>query len=209
MMDSLEELSSGWRNLGDGWNFFKYPLTATLSAPVRKGYSLWQPFLPYLCLLSLFRPRPLTTFLFFAPIPCSYTCGAARNYFSSFLSARICKIMQFILYGSIYCSYILCPRRKTIWSELESNQGPLASQVTALTTRPCLVGQAFDYIYFWITVRGCPILTQCRGHQCYSSLSRTEWPTIWNLMYFDQLINDNYEHTKENITLIVCQCRHL
>ena len=36
----------------------------------------------------------------------------------------------------------LYPRReKTIWSELESNAGPLTSQVTALTTRPWLLGQ--------------------------------------------------------------------
>ena len=31
-------------------------------------------------------------------------------------------------------------RRKNIWSELESNPGPLASQATALTTRPWLLG---------------------------------------------------------------------
>ena len=33
-------------------------------------------------------------------------------------------------------------RRKTIWSELELNPGPHASQATALTTRPCLLGQS-------------------------------------------------------------------
>ena len=32
-------------------------------------------------------------------------------------------------------------RRKTMWSELESNPGPLASQATTLTTRPCLLWQ--------------------------------------------------------------------
>ena len=32
-------------------------------------------------------------------------------------------------------------REKTIWSELESNPGPLASQATAQTTRPWLLGQ--------------------------------------------------------------------
>ena len=31
-------------------------------------------------------------------------------------------------------------RIKTIWSELESNSGPFASQPTDLTTRPCLLG---------------------------------------------------------------------
>ena len=36
----------------------------------------------------------------------------------------------------------LYPRReKTIWSELELNPGPPASQATALTTRPWLLGQ--------------------------------------------------------------------
>ena len=31
--------------------------------------------------------------------------------------------------------------------ELESNPGPFASQATALTTRPCHLGQVSDYIY--------------------------------------------------------------
>ena len=31
--------------------------------------------------------------------------------------------------------------KKTIWSELESNPGPIASQATALTTRPLLPGR--------------------------------------------------------------------
>ena len=36
----------------------------------------------------------------------------------------------------------LYPRReKAIWSELELNPGPLASQATTLTTRPWLLGQ--------------------------------------------------------------------
>ena len=63
----------------------------------------------------------------------------ARNYL---LSTWICKIMQFIMSGSIF-SYLFLPeeRRKTIWSELELNPGPLASRATARTTRPCLLGQ--------------------------------------------------------------------
>ena len=46
----------------------------------------------------------------------------------------------------MYCVWIpliptpLYPRReKIIWSELESNPGPLASQSTSLTTRPFLL----------------------------------------------------------------------
>ena len=41
-----------------------------------------------------------------------------------------------------FYSYHLIPEeRKTFWSELESNPGPLASQGTALTIRPWLLGQ--------------------------------------------------------------------
>ena len=41
-----------------------------------------------------------------------------------------------------FCSYLLIPEeRKNIWSELESNPGPLALQATALTNRPWLLGQ--------------------------------------------------------------------
>ena len=42
----------------------------------------------------------------------------------------------------------LYPRReeKTIGSDLVSNQGPLASQATALTPRPCLLSNEVGYI---------------------------------------------------------------
>ena len=43
-------------------------------------------------------------------------------------------------------------RRKTIWSELESNQSPPASQATALTTRPCLIEQDIYKCHKTITV---------------------------------------------------------
>ena len=43
-------------------------------------------------------------------------------------------------------------RRKTIWSELESNQSPPASQATALTTRPCLLEQDIYKYHKTITV---------------------------------------------------------
>ena len=39
----------------------------------------------------------------------------------------------------------LYPRReKTVWSELESNPGPLASQVTDLITRQLHLGPVYD-----------------------------------------------------------------
>ena len=49
--------------------------------------------------------------------------------------------MQFIMSGSILFLPPYTRGEKTIWSELESNPGPLASQATALTTRPWLLGQ--------------------------------------------------------------------
>ena len=69
--------------------------------------------------------------------------GVAMNFYYYFYLLGYARIAQLILSGFIY-SYLLCPRRKTIWSELESNLGPLVafcSQVTALTTWPCLLGQ--------------------------------------------------------------------
>ena len=62
--------------------------------------------------------------------------------------ARLRVILLFNLHW--YAIYHVCillfflppmakERRKTIWSELESNPGPLASQATTLTTRPCLL----------------------------------------------------------------------
>ena len=39
-------------------------------------------------------------------------------------------------------------KRKTIWSELESNPDPLASQATAVTTRPLRLGHLlFDELF--------------------------------------------------------------
>ena len=81
---------------------------------------------------------------FFTPIPCTYTSlplnGMARNYYY-FLSTWICKMIQFVASGSIF---FLPPytwgEKKNIWSELELTPGPNASQATALTTRPWLLG---------------------------------------------------------------------
>ena len=57
-----------------------------------------------------------------------------------FLSTWIRKITQFIMSGSILFLPPYTREEKNIWSELESNLGPLASQSTALTTRPWLLG---------------------------------------------------------------------
>ena len=77
------------------------------------------------------------------PIPCTYTCspldGMARNYFYYYLHgyARSCNFLCL----DPFCSYLLIPEEKeNIWSELESDPCPFASQATALTTRPWLLG---------------------------------------------------------------------
>ena len=45
-----------------------------------------------------------------------------------------------------FYSYLLIPEeKKNIWSELELNPGPLASQATTLTTRPWLLGHLEEY----------------------------------------------------------------
>ena len=58
-----------------------------------------------------------------------------------FFSTWICKSTQFVLSGSTFIHSSLYPRRaENNWSVLESNAGTLASQATALTTRPWLLG---------------------------------------------------------------------
>ena len=49
--------------------------------------------------------------------------------------------MQLIMSGSILFLPPYTRGEKTFWSELELNPGPLASQATALTTRPWLLGR--------------------------------------------------------------------
>ena len=56
------------------------------------------------------------------------------------LSTWISKSTQFVVSGSIlFLPPYTRGEKKNIWSELESNPGPLASQATALTTRPWLL----------------------------------------------------------------------
>ena len=56
-------------------------------------------------------------------------------------STWIRKNMQFIMSGSIlFLPPYTRGEKKTIWSELKSNPGPLASQATTLTTIPWFPG---------------------------------------------------------------------
>ena len=71
--------------------------------------------------------------------------GVARNYlFYLHGYARSCHLWS--LDPFFPTSYAL-GEKKTIWSELESNPGPLAPQATALTTRPCLLGLYMQMMY--------------------------------------------------------------
>ena len=74
---------------------------------------------------------------FFTPIPHSYTSlpldGVARNVFLLFIDM---DTQNYAIYSVWihYFPFLLFPRReKTIWPELESNQGPVDSQATAPT----------------------------------------------------------------------------
>ena len=65
-----------------------------------------------------------------------------------FLSTWIRKSTQFVMSGSkLFLPQYTRGKKKNIWSELESNPGPLAShsQTTALTTGPWLLGQGTSW----------------------------------------------------------------
>ena len=107
----------------------------------------------------------------------------ARNDNIIFLSTWICKIMQFIMSGSILILPPYTRGEKNIWSELELNPGPLASQATTLTTRPWLLGQAilgfksFDFIRTWRVDRqalmSSPVFSQSASNAVRSVGSRS------------------------------------
>ena len=89
---------------------------------------------------------------FFTPIPCTYTSslldGMARNcyYYFIYMDSQDHAIYHVWIH---FIPTALYPRReKIIWSELESNPGPLASQATALTTRLLLLGHIILLLCF-------------------------------------------------------------
>ena len=84
----------------------------------------------------------LATIFFFPPKPCTYTSspldGMAKNYFIFYMDTQDHAM---VMSGSIlFLPPTLKKRQNTIWSKLESNPGPLASQAITLTTRPWLLG---------------------------------------------------------------------
>ena len=87
--------------------------------------------------------------VFFTPIPCAYTSspqdGMAKNffYYMDTQDYAIYHIWIHFIPTSLYPG-----REKALWSELESNPDPLASQVSALTTRPWLLGRQETKVIF-------------------------------------------------------------
>ena len=68
----------------------------------------------------------------------------ARNYIILFYYLHGCARSRNLSCVDPFYSYLLILKeRKNIWSELESNPGPLATQATTLTTRPWLLGLVF------------------------------------------------------------------
>ena len=87
--------------------------------------------------------------LFFTHIPCTYTSspldGMAKYYYYYYYFYMDTQNHANYHVWIHFIPSSLSPRReKNVWSELESNPGPLASQVTALITRPLLLGPVYD-----------------------------------------------------------------
>ena len=80
------------------------------------------------------------TLYFFTPIPCSYTSSPLDGItFFIYMDTQDHAILSSL--DPCFQPLMHLERWKTIWSELELNPGTLASQATALTTRPCLLGR--------------------------------------------------------------------
>ena len=91
--------------------------------------------------------------LFLLPYLACYTTspldGMARNYYYYFYLHGYARSRNLSCLDQ-FNTYLLIPEeRKNIWSELEPNPGPLASQATALTTRPWLLG-LFKGLWFYV-----------------------------------------------------------
>ena len=72
-----------------------------------------------------------------------------------------------------FYSYLLIPKEnKIIWSELESNPGPLVEQATALTTRPWLLGQVplGDAALLFLPKNLCCHAEKFEANQAYKAL---------------------------------------
>ena len=75
----------------------------------------------------------------------------ARNYY--FYLHGYARAPQFVVSGSIlFLPPYTQGEKKNIWSELESNADPLASQETALTARKWLLGQKKSKVHLKVIV---------------------------------------------------------
>ena len=79
----------------------------------------------FFCAMPSPFPTTLKSFFYFPYFALTLVCCEMAWLGIIFLNLRgYARITQLIVSGSIYF-YLQCPRRKTIWSELELNQGPL------------------------------------------------------------------------------------
>ena len=107
----------------------------------------------------------MTGFVLFSLIPCTYKSspldGMANNYFIFLLGYA--RSFNLSCQHPFYFYLLIPEERKNIWSELESNPGALASQATALTTRPWLLGQVDDLVAIAVAIRAPRLLATSRG----------------------------------------------
>ena len=86
--------------------------------------------------------------ILYLPYLCTCTSLQLDDMARIFFSTLTHKCTQFVMSGSIlFLPPYTRGEKKNIWPELELNPGPLASQATALTTRPLLLGLL---ITFWL-----------------------------------------------------------
>ena len=87
-------------------------------------------------------PKNLVKFFLLPLAPTLVCCKMAQlGIFLSFYLHGYAKSHNLSSLDPFIFPALLTEKRKTIWSELESNPVPHASQATDLTTRPCLLGQ--------------------------------------------------------------------
>ena len=82
------------------------------------------------------QPPGPETGVFFTPIPCTHNSLPldGRNYYYFIYMDTQDHAIYRVWIHFFLLPYTQGERRKTIWCELESNPGPLASQATTLTT---------------------------------------------------------------------------
>ena len=124
-----DRVDSPWKNSSNGAGKIENK-APEISLSLKRTVTTYLSRMDWKLIIFIFRPvsdsgfrwvivfDQLDWMIFFTPIPCSYTSlpldGVARNYFFFLLYgyARSCNWSCL----DPFISYLLCPRRKTIWS---------------------------------------------------------------------------------------------